>query len=206
MFIQTYDFRSWICFELRVPRQSIMSGVLLPNYHLWFFETVIGVSTNAKMSGYGSAKLSLLQHMQNVHFFLYKMFLRLLVTRMLSQPLIFEEETLTPTIKHRNFPESQLATYKNMGSLLNKALIYKSTIPNSLKNTRKFSTPVKTGWTWNHLDHILILHSNRMMMWTGRRSFAIRLVKWWINISCYIMRKRFVDGNFPPRLSSRISK
>ena len=45
--------------------------------------------------------------------------------RMLSQPLFLEEENTTSTFKAHNLPESQLATSKNMGSLLNSGLIYK---------------------------------------------------------------------------------
>ena len=77
--------------------------------------------------------------------------------RMLSQPLIFEEETKTAAFKTHNFPKSHLATYRNVGTLLNSGLIYKSAISNSLKHTRKVLIPVQTGWTWKHLDHMLNL-------------------------------------------------
>ena len=53
--------------------------------------------------------------------------------RMLSQPLIFEEETMTSAYKSHNLPDSHLATCKGVGALRKSALIYKPTISNSLK-------------------------------------------------------------------------
>ena len=77
--------------------------------------------------------------------------------RILSQTLIFEEETLTSAFKTHNLPKSHLTTCKNMGSLFNKALIYTSTISHSLKHTDKNLIPVQNGLTWNHLVLILTL-------------------------------------------------
>ena len=72
-----------------------------------------------------------------------------MVSNMLSQSLIFKEETKTSAFKAHNLLESHLATSKYMGSLLNSGLICKSTISKLI--------PVQTGWTWNHLVHIFNL-------------------------------------------------
>ena len=71
--------------------------------------------------------------------------------RMLSQPLIFKEVTMTSAFKAHNLPESYLATCKDVGTLRKSALIYKSAISNDLKRTGKNLIPVQTGWTWNGL-------------------------------------------------------
>ena len=75
--------------------------------------------------------------------------------RMLSQPLIFEEETKTAALKAKTLLKSHLETCKDVGTLRKSALIYKSAVSNNLKHMAKNLIPVQTGWTWNHLLLIL---------------------------------------------------